>query len=485
MMQGVDEFTQEFAYLSGRDRWLAREAMGFGTLRGLALRLEKDRNGMLLPSVTVTSGVGLTPSGQLVCVDRNQCIDINRWLAARDQELTDRFGAGVQNCNFRLYVTLAYCDCRSDDVPVPGEPDCNADDLLQPSRIIDCFQLDLTYEPPLQEEEDAVRGFSAWLRQVVIDPTPNNSVTPVKFVAAVRAWNTSASDPASLTISAADVPDYFATALRLWVTELRGAAAAFQRFKLWLYSAPHSIAGTATKNAFLTQVRRWTPEMCSWPGNLIIKTSDGIEFIEDALALWDMEIAPKWYSEFCGCGAQAGADIIEDRLLLGAINFSMVKNAGNSWMVDFTGDTTSVDESRRPVLGHLRMQQEQLIPGSTGVISVAPVNTVSSRIVALGRLSAGRPQLTPVVGNAKITSIMDGEVRFTFDGYSMPDSDHDYVIHVMASFTGNKSEPAVSFVEFDPIGFLYKVTRSNKGVLRAELERMEFQVEVFIIVKPD
>jgi hypothetical protein len=26
--------SQEFAYLSGRDRWLAREAIGYGTLSG-------------------------------------------------------------------------------------------------------------------------------------------------------------------------------------------------------------------------------------------------------------------------------------------------------------------------------------------------------------------------------------------------------------------------------------------------------------------
>ena len=42
MILGVDDFTQEFAYLAGRDRWLAREAIGYGTISGLSVRVEKD-----------------------------------------------------------------------------------------------------------------------------------------------------------------------------------------------------------------------------------------------------------------------------------------------------------------------------------------------------------------------------------------------------------------------------------------------------------
>ena len=32
MILGVDEFTQEFAYLSERDRWAVRDLAGYGTL---------------------------------------------------------------------------------------------------------------------------------------------------------------------------------------------------------------------------------------------------------------------------------------------------------------------------------------------------------------------------------------------------------------------------------------------------------------------
>ena len=35
MVLGVDDFTQEFEYLSGRDQWLARDLIGYGTVAGL------------------------------------------------------------------------------------------------------------------------------------------------------------------------------------------------------------------------------------------------------------------------------------------------------------------------------------------------------------------------------------------------------------------------------------------------------------------
>ena len=42
MVLGVDDFTQEFAYLSGRDQWLARDLIGYGTVSGLKVDPEVD-----------------------------------------------------------------------------------------------------------------------------------------------------------------------------------------------------------------------------------------------------------------------------------------------------------------------------------------------------------------------------------------------------------------------------------------------------------
>src|SRR5687768_63138 len=79
MVLGVDDFTQEFAYLAGRDQWLARDALGYGTLSGLRIQFEND--GSDGPRLHVAAGSALVPSGKLVCVAADQCAVLNRWLA--------------------------------------------------------------------------------------------------------------------------------------------------------------------------------------------------------------------------------------------------------------------------------------------------------------------------------------------------------------------------------------------------------------------
>src|SRR5438034_2282987 len=84
MLLGVDDFNQEFAYLSGRDHWIARDAIGYGTLSGLQVSLEKTTSG---PKVSVTSGTALSPRGQLIRVCPAQCALINDWVSAHEQDV--------------------------------------------------------------------------------------------------------------------------------------------------------------------------------------------------------------------------------------------------------------------------------------------------------------------------------------------------------------------------------------------------------------
>jgi len=68
MVLGVDDLRQEFAYLYGRNQWLARSAVGYGTLTGLRVSIDIAGGGASGPRIVVTSGVALTPTGDLVCV---------------------------------------------------------------------------------------------------------------------------------------------------------------------------------------------------------------------------------------------------------------------------------------------------------------------------------------------------------------------------------------------------------------------------------
>src|SRR5262245_24165111 len=74
MVLGVDDFTQEFAYLSGRGQELARTLGGYGTVSGLRVTIEG-------PQVVVSPGVAVSPSGQIIRVTPTQCADLNKWLA--------------------------------------------------------------------------------------------------------------------------------------------------------------------------------------------------------------------------------------------------------------------------------------------------------------------------------------------------------------------------------------------------------------------
>src|ERR671917_652348 len=86
MVLGVDDFDQEFAYLAGRDRWLARDLSGYGTIWGLRVSIEVEASG---PRVNVAPGAAVTPCGQLVCVTPAQCASLNEWLKANEEEVRD------------------------------------------------------------------------------------------------------------------------------------------------------------------------------------------------------------------------------------------------------------------------------------------------------------------------------------------------------------------------------------------------------------
>lgn len=229
MILGVDDFTQEFAYLSGRDRWMTREALGYGTVSGLRVRVEADKNDY---RVMIEPGVAISPRGQLICVPSAQCAYLNQWLAAAKSEELDKWVHQIDESpppespryEVTLYAVLCYRDCLTDDVPIPGEPCRNENELMAASRVKDDFSLELRFEPPKQLEEEAVREYSDFLRQITISDAVTS--TPIDdFLDALREeflpTNSPSSPPIVLQIHPEDVSEYMRLAFRLWTTELR------------------------------------------------------------------------------------------------------------------------------------------------------------------------------------------------------------------------------------------------------------------------
>lgn len=223
MVLGADDFDQEFAYLSGRDRWYAREAIGYGTISGLHVSVAEDAEKG--PRLEVSPGVAVTPSGQIVRVCPAQCAYLNAWLAEHREEVLEAIespGAGAEA--LRLNLVLCYRECPTDDVPIPGEPCRSEDELMAPSRIQDSFELELRLSPPRQPEEEAVRRFVGLLRETKIVTGEDKPLAELvdrlreATEAELPEWEWIGGGPG---IPRARVAEFLTAAFRLWTTELR------------------------------------------------------------------------------------------------------------------------------------------------------------------------------------------------------------------------------------------------------------------------
>ena len=305
MVLGVDDFTQEFAYLSGRDQWLARDLIGYGTVRGLNVRMEVDS--IKGPRVVVEPGVALSPRGQLICVPAAQCAYLKNWVTDHSEEITPEVSS-PPNSDLQLYVVLCYRNCPTDDVPIAGEPCRSEDKLMAPSRLSDDFALELRLERPNQREEDAVRDFVAWLKQVTI----------------------SDADPS--------------TPLDQFLQAIRDAAA------VWLASPLSSPPGDFMFG--------------SPPGTLIINVADASEYFRAAFRVWVTELRPRWIARWHGCAAthiegDAAAD--EDCVLLAQLDVPLLPLSPGTW--DIPNEPIPVNQNERPYLVHLRLLQEWVLAG--------------------------------------------------------------------------------------------------------------------------
>lgn len=233
MVLGVEDYRAEFAYHSARDQWIMREAGGNGTLAGLEVSAEEDgANG---PRIRVSTGSAAAPSGQLICVARDQCASINAWLATK--EVADKVTAiASQNADpskarLSLWLTLCYVDCPALPVPIPGQPCRSEEDLMADSRVMDDYQLALSFASPLHSEWRALQVLKiyeqSWSDDNTLPTTPAaRKVLEARLGKQLRALFTSgdsftAAELAPLTFNFALRP-YLRRRLRqLWITQIR------------------------------------------------------------------------------------------------------------------------------------------------------------------------------------------------------------------------------------------------------------------------
>jgi hypothetical protein len=309
MVLGVDDFTQEFAYLSGRDQWMVRDLIGYGTVRGLNVRIEVDATKG--PRVAVEAGVAVSPRGQMICVPAAQCAYLRNWVSDHSAEITPLVGSPPDS-SLLLYVVLCYRSCPTDNVPIAGEPCRSEDKLVAPSRLMDDFSLELRLEKPNQREENAVRDFVAWLKQVNVSGDPS-------------------------------------TPLDQFLQAIRDAAAE------WLAS-PLSSPLTSPPGDFM---------FGSPPSFLNINTADVSDYWRAAFRVWVTELRPKWIARWHGCAAthlESDQAHDEDCVLLAELEVPLLPVSPGSW--DIPDDPIPVNQDERPYLVHLRLLQEWLLSGA-------------------------------------------------------------------------------------------------------------------------
>jgi hypothetical protein len=302
MVLGVDDFTQEFAYLSGHDARIVRDLVGYGVVAGL--RVSVDVDPVRGPRVQVAPGEAVTPSGRLVCVSPTQCAYLNDWLDA-NRDAVEELGSPPDAAS--LSVVLCYRECETDDVPIPGEP-CRTDsELMAPSRLTESFSLDLRLAPSTQREEDAVRDFVAWARSLPVTTAPGPGVDA--FLESLRA-------DAGLDDGSPPTPTSF------------------------LLAAP--------------------------PSGLAIPRDDMAAYVSALFRFWVEDLRPRLRSADgaeCGCGAGGVGplDADADCLTLATLDVPIALDGVSGALLVGDSPPVAVDDSTRPTLLHVRLLQEWLL----------------------------------------------------------------------------------------------------------------------------
>jgi hypothetical protein len=433
MVLGVDDFTQEFAYLSERDRWLARDLLGYGTAWGLAVTTALGSRG---PEVRVSPGVALSPRGQLVRVSTTQCASLNDWLKSQGSALVSHDATQP----VRAYVVLCYRECLTDPVPVPGEPCRSEDDAMAPSRVTDDFKLELRLQPPEEPtEEQAVRDLVRWLRMHVQPVhSVDEAVSEDQFLKLLRDavvppasegpdtdWfsDTSPADPIKVHVD--NLERFLRAALRVWVTELR--------------------------------------------------------------ALW----RPNWLGEAQGCHQPVSAEPISnvDCLPLGALELPVVKELGSGdWKVQ-DGAAILIGEEPRPYLLHLRLLQEWALAGPLHDPSAVhhPAGLTAYSVVAAGALPIMTSGDSGVTGynNLRIEAVDKGYALLTFDGYDYQPERWQYVVKLtLQEEDAGLTLPTLTILRMDGDGIHLRIRERDDHVGTDQLSQMFVIAEVSQYILP-
>lgn len=521
MVLGVDDFTQEFAYLSGRDQWLARDLLGFGTVRGLQVTVEDD--GVRGPRVNVSPGVALSPRGELICIDAGQCASLNKWLDVNRARLDGHifpFGSPLGD-GIRLYVSLCYRACPVDQVPIPGEPCRSEDDAMAPSRLLDDYQLELRFEPPGQIEEDALRDFVAWLRGIEVTSALGPSTPLAEFIGMLRAAGEASppqsppdfmfgSPPVSLHIHPDDACDYWHAAFRVWTTELRARWTAKRQAcaappdegclllaELRVPLSPlRQVAGGAsaveideTRRPYVLHLRllqEWL--LCSLPstngGGTSLTPGSSVQSEEAFGRATSVGISLDYARADHTHGTPADP-ITPHRLDATAhnLNGDVTGPLGTATVARIQKVPVTVPQIPQDNGKVLTLVngQWQPMPAPAPVATNAvehPAGLPRYFIVAAGIVRGNSTDRAPVYNGLRMKVLAAGQLHITFTNYNLPAGAHQYIVKALPVRTDAAAVPLIFFDSFQADGIVLMAKDGQTPIAVNTLNSLEWMIEV-------
>jgi hypothetical protein len=245
LVLGVEEFVQSDTYFLAKHHVENRLLHGYGTVCGLDVVAQTAP----ILEVRVTPGWAVDPRGQEIKVPQLMCVELNDWLSANLAALQAALLATVPPPTLNLCVVLCSRECKTDTVPIPGEPCMTQSSSMAPSRIADSFDLmlclDYSASPPIgsppsaspgglcltrpaQLEDDAIRALARLLSELQVSATgPFLTVEQVEQLVLDLAQPvasppiTSPPSGPPYLIDALDAAELRRAALRTWITQVR------------------------------------------------------------------------------------------------------------------------------------------------------------------------------------------------------------------------------------------------------------------------
>jgi hypothetical protein len=224
MVLGVNDFRQEQEHHEWKHRLSNRLLHGSGTVCGLKISAVAVTGGNDV-EIHISPGYAITPKGNWVSVESEQCGQLNQWLQNHKNNLSPPPGAGKQH----VFVSLCYDECFTELVPIAGQACASDEDSAKPSRILETFKIQFSWQAQEQLLEENARAFGELMQRVEfipgsLSPPEDDSELLIELIRnlGIVASTTLSSPPENTTIQLLEdtACKTLQRALTVWVTEV-------------------------------------------------------------------------------------------------------------------------------------------------------------------------------------------------------------------------------------------------------------------------